>query len=229
MEGYGLTETSPLVTVNPSNLLKYGTVGLPIKGVEVKIADDGEILVRGPNVMQGYYNKTLDTAGTIDKDGLLHTGDIGHFDEDGYLTITDRKKNIIVLSNGKKVAPQPIENRLSESPFISHVIIVGDKRSTITAILSPHFKNLRNWVEKAGLDVDPRDNKAIVTHPEVERLFKKEIERLLPDLADFEKIRKFAIVADEFTVDNGALTPTLKVKKQVLLERYRDVIEEMYR
>ena len=228
MEGYGLTETSPLVTVNPSNLQKYGTVGLPIKGVEVKIANDGEILVRGPNVMQGYYNKPADTAEAIDKDGWLHTGDIGQFDKDGYLTITDRKKNIIILSNGKKVAPQPIENRLSESHFISHAIIAGDKHSTITAILSPDFKNLRKWVEKYKLDVDLLDNRAIASHPEVERLFKAEIERLLPDLADFEKIRKFIIVGDEFTVDNGVLTPTLKIKKQVLLERYRDVIEEMY-
>ncbi|MGD9579124.1 MAG: long-chain fatty acid--CoA ligase [Syntrophorhabdus sp.] len=229
MEGYGLTETSPLVTVNPSNLLKYGTVGLPIKGVEVKIADDGEILVRGPNVMQGYYNKPLNTAGTIDKDGLLHTGDIGHFDEDGYLTITDRKKNIIVLSNGKKVAPQPIENRLSESPFISHAILIGDKQNTITAIIAPNFKNVIDWAKKNKIEVDLRDNQKLIKHPEIVRLIKNEIERLLPYLADFEKIRNFAIVGDEFTVENGTLTPTLKVKKQVLLERYRDVIEEMYR
>ena len=229
MEGYGLSETSPLVTVNPSNLLKYGTVGLPIRGVEVKIADDGEILVRGPNVMQGYYNKPADTAETIDADGWLHTGDIGQFDEDGYLRITDRKKNLIVLSNGKKVAPQPFENRLAESPFIAHAIIIGDKQSTITALLSPHFKNIRDWAEKNSLDVDLRDNGALAKHREVERLIKGEIERLLHELADYEKIRKFTIIGEEFTVDNGALTPTLKVKKRVLLERYKDVIEEMYR
>lgn len=229
MEGYGLSETSPLVTVNPSNLLKYGTVGLPIRGVEVKIADDGEILVLGPNVMQGYYNKPADTAETIDADGWLHTGDIGELDEDGYLRITDRKKNLIVLSNGKKVAPQPLENSLMESPFIAHAIIIGDKRSTITALLSPHFKNIRDWAEKSSLDVDFRDNGALAKHREIERLIKGEIERLLPELADYEKIRKITIIGEEFTLDNGALTPTLKVKKRVLLERYKDVIEEMYR
>jgi long-chain acyl-CoA synthetase len=229
MEGYGLSETSPLVTVNPSNLLKYGTVGLPIRGVEVKIADDGEILVLGPNVMQGYYNKPADTAETIDADGWLHTGDIGELDEDGYLRITDRKKNLIVLSNGKKVAPQPLENSLMESPFIAHAIIIGDKRSTITALLSPHFKNIRDWAEKSSLDVDFRDNGALAKHREVERLIKGEIERLLHELADYEKIRKFTIIGEEFTVDNGALTPTLKVKKRILLERYKDVIDEMYR
>lgn len=228
MEGYGLSETSPLVTVNPSNLLKYGTVGLPIKGVEVKIADDGEILVRGPNVMQGYYNRPDDTKEAIDSGGWLHTGDIGQFDGDGYLTITDRKKNLIVLSNGKKVAPQPIETRLAESPFISHAIIIGDKRNTITALLSPDFTNLKAWAEKNRLTIDLATNGTLITNAEVERLIKKEIERLLPDLADFEKIRKFAIIGEEFTVENGVLTPTLKVKKRVLLERFKDVIEKMY-
>ncbi len=229
MEGYGLSETSPLVTVNPSNLLKYGTVGLPIKGVEVKIAYDGEILVRGPNVMKGYYNRPAETGEAIDTDGWLHTGDIGQFDEDGYLTITDRKKNLIVLSNGKKVAPQPFENRLAESSFISHAVIIGDKRSAITALVAPEFKNLREWAETNRPDGGPLDNTALARHPETERFIKNEIDRLLPDLADFEKIRKFTIVGEEFTVENGALTPTLKIKKPIILDRYKDAIEEMYR
>jgi long-chain acyl-CoA synthetase len=229
MEGYGLSETSPLVTVNPSNLLKYGTVGLPVKGVEVEIDEKGEILVRGPNVMQGYYNKPADTAEAIDKDGWLHTGDIGELDEDGYLKITDRKKNLIVLSNGKKIAPQPMENKLSESPFISYAIMLGDKRNTVTALLAPNFKNVRDWAVKNKLDIDLRDNGALAKHREVARLMKGEIERLLPDLADYEKIRKFSIISEELNVDNGALTPTLKVKKRVLMERYKDMIEAMYR
>ena len=229
MEGYGLSETSPLVAVNPVNLLKFGTVGLPIKGVEIKIADDGEILVKGPNVMEGYYNKPADTAEAIDKNGWFHTGDIGQLDEDGYLEITDRKKNLIVLSNGKKVAPQPMENKLSESPFISYAIIIGDKRNTITAMLAPNFKNIRDWTENNKLDLDLHDNMAIASHQEVVRLIKSEIERLLPDLADYEKIRKFSIISEELNVENGALTPTLKVKKRILLERYKDVIEAMYR
>jgi long-chain acyl-CoA synthetase len=229
MEGYGLSETSPLVTVNPSNLLKYGTVGLPVKGVEVEIDEKGEILVRGPNVMQGYYNKPADTAEAIDKDGWLHTGDIGELDEDGYLRITDRKKNLIVLSNGKKIAPQPMENKLSESPFISYAIMLGDRRNTVTALLAPNFKNVRDWAVKNKLDIDLRDNGALAKHREVARLMKGEIERLLPDLADYEKIRKFSIISEELNVENGALTPTLKVKKRVLMERYKDMIEAMYR
>jgi long-chain acyl-CoA synthetase len=229
MEGYGLSETSPLVSVNPSNLLKYGTVGLPIKGVEVKIDDEGEILVRGPNVMQGYYNKPADTAEAIDKDGWLHSGDIGQFDEDGYIKITDRKKNLIVLSNGKKVAPQPMENQLSESPFISHAIILGDKHNTVTAILAPNFKNVMDWAVQNKLDIDLHNNTTLTTHPEILRLIKSEIGRLLPDLADYEKIRKFSIIGEELTVENGTLTPTLKVKKRVLMERYKDMIEAMYR
>ncbi len=200
MEGYGLSETSPLVTVNPSNLLKYGTVGLPVKGVEVEIDEKGEILVRGPNVMQGYYNKPADTAEAIDKDGWLHTGDIGELDEDGYLRITDRKKNLIVLSNGKKVAPQPMENKLSESPFISYAIMLGDRRNTVTALLAPNFKNVRDWAVKNKLDIDLRDNGALAKHREVARLMKGEIERLLPDLADYEKIRKFSIISEELTL-----------------------------
>jgi len=229
MEGYGLSETSPLVTVNPSNLLKYGTVGLPIKGVEVKIDDEGEILVRGPNVMQGYYNKPAATAEAIDKDDWLHTGDIGQFDSDGYLKITDRKKDLIVLSNGKKVAPQPMENKLSESPFISYAIIIGDKRNTITAILAPNFKHISDWAVKNKLDIDLHDNMAIASHQEVARLMKGEIERLLPYLADYEKIRKFSIIGEELNVENDALTPTLKVKKRVFMDRYKDAIEAMYR
>jgi long-chain acyl-CoA synthetase len=229
MEGYGLSETSPLVTVNPSNFLKYGTVGLPIKGIEVKIDTDSEILVRGPNVMQGYYNKPADTAEAIDSDGWLHTGDIGQFDEDGYLIITDRKKNIIILSNGKKVAPQPIENRLAESPFISHAILIGDTQNTITAIIVPDFKTVLDWIKKNKIEIDLHDNTALAKHPEIVRLMKGEIERLLPDLADFEKIRKFSIIDEELTVDNGTLTPTLKVKKRVVLDRYKNVIDEMYR
>lgn len=228
MEGYGLSETSPLVTVNPSNFLKYGTVGLPIKGIEIKIDTDGEILVRGPNVMQGYYNKPADTAEAIGVDGWLHTGDIGQFDVDGYLIITDRKKNIIILSNGKKVAPQPIENRLAESPFIAHAILIGDKQNTITAIIVPDFKTVLDWIKKNRVEIDLRDNTALAKHPEIVRLMKGEIERLLPDLADFEKIRKFSIIGEELTVDNGTLTPTLKVKKRVVLVRYKDVIDEMY-
>jgi long-chain acyl-CoA synthetase len=176
-----------------------------------------------------YYNKPADTAEAIDKDGWLHSGDIGQFDEDGYIKITDRKKNLIVLSNGKKVAPQPMENQLSESPFISHAIILGDKHNTVTAILAPNFKNVMDWAVQNKLDIDLHNNTTLTTHPEILRLMKSEIGRLLPDLADYEKIRKFSIIGEELTVENGTLTPTLKVKKRVLMERYKDMIEAMYR
>lgn len=228
MEGYGLSETAPLVAVNPHDLLKFGTVGPAVKGVEVKIAADGEILVRGPNVMPGYYNKPDDTAATIDKEGWLHTGDIGELDGDGYLTITDRKKDLIVLSNGKKVAPQPMENRLAASPYIAHIVVVGDKRSTLAALVVPAFAHLSVWTKARGIDGDPKST-AVLDHPEVQRLYKGEIDRLLPGLADFEKIRRFSLIGEELTVDNGLLTPTLKVRKRSLLERYAHMVEEMYR
>ncbi|OPY68927.1 MAG: Long-chain-fatty-acid--CoA ligase FadD15 [Syntrophorhabdus sp. PtaU1.Bin050] len=229
MEGYGLTETAPLVTVNPSNMLKFGTVGLPVNDVHVKIAGDGEILVQGPNVMQGYYNRPEDTAEAIDGEGWFHTGDIGEFDREGYLRITDRKKNLIVLSNGKKVAPQPLENRLTESPFITHATVIGDQRNTITVLLFPSFKHLRDLAKEKKLDIDMNSKDALVSHPDIERLMRQEIDRLLPDLADFEKIRKFSIVGDELTIENGTLTPTLKVKRRAVLDRYKDVVEAMYR
>ncbi|NLW34017.1 AMP-dependent synthetase/ligase [Syntrophorhabdus aromaticivorans] len=229
MEGYGLSETAPLVTVNPSSLLKFGTVGLPLDGIEVKIADDSEILVRGPNVMQGYHNRPEDTAEVIDSQGWFHTGDIGEFDGEGYLRITDRKKNLIVLSNGKKVAPQPLENRLTESPFIAHATVIGDQRNTITALLFPSFKHLRDLAKEKKLDVDSDNNETLVSHPDIERLMKHEIDRLLPDLADFEKIRRFSIVGEELSVENGTLTPTLKVRRRMVLERYKDAVEAMYR
>ena len=164
MEGYGLSETAPLVAVNPHDLLKFGTVGRPVKGVEVKIAADGEILVRGPNVMEGYYNKPADTAAAIDNDGWLYTGDIGEFDGDGYLKITDRKKDLIVLSNGKKVAPQPLEGRLAESPFIAHAVVVGDRRNTLAALLVPAFAHLRNWTQARGIEGDPK-SRPVLDHP----------------------------------------------------------------
>lgn len=228
LEGYGLTETSPLVAVNPTHRIKFGTVGLPIHGVEVKIGQDGEILVRGPNVMQGYFKRPEDTREAIDEDGWLHTGDIGSIDRDGYLTIEDRKKNLIVLSNGKKVAPQPIENRLAESPFISYAVLVGDGRPTITALLFPSLEHLTHWAEERGLK-GFAERKTLGTHPEVMGLMKTEIERLLPECADYEKIRKFSIVNEELTIESGTLTPTVKVKRATVIERYRDLIEAMYR
>ncbi|MFQ5794342.1 MAG: AMP-dependent synthetase/ligase [Candidatus Bipolaricaulia bacterium] len=241
LEGYGLTETSPLVAVNRPHRIKFGTVGPPVKDVEVNIVefdkerDDGEILVRGPNVMQGYYNKPDKTAEAIDDDGWFHTGDIGKFDEDGYLKITDRMKDLIVLSGGKKVAPQPIENRFKESLYISQVILVGDNQKHVGALIVPAFGQVKDWVENHGIGVNSKDTGELAEHLEVNRLFRDEIQRLsgrladYSELADYEKISCFKLVDDEFTVENGMMTPTLKVKRRVVMEEYKDVIEAMYR
>jgi long-chain acyl-CoA synthetase len=228
LEGYGLTETSPMISVNRSHLIRFGTVGLPVKGVEVKIASDGEILVRGSNVMQGYHNKPQKTAEAIDSEGWFHTGDMGEIDEDGFLRITDRKKDIIVLANGKNVAPQPIENMLKDSHLISQVVLIGDRRNTISALIVPSYDILEMWVKEHGIKVNSEDKKEISRNPEVNKLIRSEIQRLSGNLAEFERIRAFTLIDHEFTVENGEITPTLKVKRNVILEKYKDVIEAMY-
>jgi long-chain acyl-CoA synthetase len=229
LEGYGLTETSPLVAVNRLNHVKFGTVGLPVKGVEVMLDEDGEILVRGPNVMQGYHKKSKESAEAIDSGGWFHTGDIGELDGDGFLKITDRKKNLLVLANGKKVAPQPIENRLLESNYISQIILLGDKRSTVTALIVPNFKSLRDWTKERDIPVNSDDTGELTRHPEVRRLIQDEIQRLSHDLASFEKVHRFSLIDHEFTVETGELTPTLKVRRRVVMEKHKDLIEAMYR
>jgi long-chain acyl-CoA synthetase len=229
LEGYGLTETSPLVSVNRLEHIKIGTVGPPVKGVEVRIDDDGEILVRGPNVMQSYYKKPEESAEAIDREGWFHTGDVGEFDGDGFLKITDRKRNLLVLANGKKVAPQPIENRLLESNYISQIILLGDKRSTVTALIVPNFKSLRDWTKERDIRVDSDDTGELTRHIEIHRLIQDEIRRLSHDLASFEKVHRFSLIDHEFTVETGELTPTLKVRRRVVMEKYKDLIEAMYR
>ncbi len=228
MEGYGLSETSPLVSVNPPECIKAGTVGKPFEGVEVRIAHDGEILVRGPNVMRGYYNRPQETSNAIDPDGWLHTGDIGSIDEDGYLTITDRKKNLIVLANGKKVLPQHVESLLLTSPFIAQAVVVGDSRSTIGALIVPAFQRVREWCEEQALPLESDADAALARLPQVRSLVRREVQRLTSGLADYEKVRAFALLDRELTMDAGELTPTLKVKRRVVLEKYTDVVDSLY-
>ncbi len=228
LEGYGLTETSPVVTVNPPSKIKIGTVGPPISGVEVRIADDGEILVRGDNVMLGYYKKEDETRKTIDEDGWLHTGDVGQIDEDGYLKITDRKKDIIVLASGKKVAPQPIENRLTESPYISQVVLVGDKKTTIGALIVPNFDNIREWAKLHCINIPLEDERKLVASKEVHSLIRNEIDRLSEGLAPFEKIHRFRLICEEFSIEHGELTPTLKIKRGVVYQKFAEIIRQMY-
>jgi len=229
LEGYGLTETSPVVSVNSAKDFRFGTVGRPLKGVEVRIAEDGEILVRGHCVMKGYYKKPAETREAIDKDGWFHTGDIGEIDQKGYLRITDRKKDIIVLASGKKVAPQAIESRLQESPYINQVILIGDGYTTITALIVPNWDKIKSWASRFKLKL-PLDEKAeLASRPEVRELIKAELQRLSAGFADFEKVHRFTILPNEITIEGGELTPTLKVRRKFVSEKYKTIIEEMYK
>ena len=223
LEGYGLTETSPVIAVNRPFGPQLGTVGPPLPGVEVKIADDGEIVVRAPSVMKGYWNKPAETKAVLTNDGWFHTGDIGELDEQGVLKITDRKKDLLVLANGKKVAPQPIELQLQESKFIAQAVLLGDKMKAVAALLVPHFGHLREWAKAQNLNI--ASDEELVAHAEVNKLLRGEIEKQTGDLADFERVRKFVLLPELLTTDKGELTPTLKVKRNVVTEKYGDLLE----
>jgi long-chain acyl-CoA synthetase len=206
--------------------VRPGTVGLPLEHVEVKIAEDGEILTRGPHVMMGYYGKPEATAEAIDADGFFHTGDVGFLDADGFLTITDRKKDIIVTSGGKNIAPQPVENRLKTNPLIAEVVMIGNKRNFAAALVVPAFESLEAWARGRGITAASREE--LVRRPEVLQHYRDVIDQMTPDLAQFEKIKKIALLANEFTQEAGELTPTLKVKRRVVEERYRSTIDALY-
>lgn len=225
-EGYGLTETSPVVSANRPGAVRIGTVGQVFPGTEVAIDATGEILVKGPQVMRGYWNDTEATAAVIDADGWLHTGDIGELDSDGFLRITDRLKNIIVTAGGKNIAPQPIENLVALSPHIAQVVMLGDKRPYPTLLVAPDFENLRAWASDQGIDTG--DQERLVSHPRVVKLIEEEVFSRLGTLARYEMPKKIAIIPHEFTVEDGQLTPSMKVRRSVVEERYRDRIEEMY-
>ena len=226
LEGYGLTETSPVISLNHLGKWKFGTVGAPVPGVEVEIAEDGEILTRGPHVMKGYFNNESATAEVIDADGWFHTGDIGIIDEDGFVKITDRKKNIIVLSNGKNVAPQPIESELVQSPFISQIMVIGSERKNLAALIVPNFDALKAWASENGIDTG--DLSAMLQTREAQQHIQSEIRSRLTDFADFEQVRRFTLLEKEFSQEADEMTPTLKLKRNVIIERYSDVIDEMY-
>ena len=222
LEGYGLTEMAPVISVAPLDAPRFGTVGPPLRNVEVRIAEDGEILARGPNLMLGYYNRPEDTAGVI-RDGWLHTGDIGALDEQGYLRITDRKKELLVTSGGKKIAPQPIEARLRAHALIAEAVLVGDRRHFAAALLLPDLPALC-----AALGADEQSARARLDDPQIQALYQRAVDAVNADLAQFERVRKFALVAAEFTVAAGELTPTMKVKRRIVEEKYRDLIERLY-
>ena len=226
LEGYGLTETSPVISLNHPAAWKFGTVGQHVSGVEVHIAEDGEILTRGPHVMKGYFNNEAATAEVIDGEGWFHTGDIGLIDEDGFVKITDRKKNIIVLSNGKNVAPQPIESELVQSPFIDQIMLVGNERKNLAALIVPNFEALKAWAAENNVATD--DLGTLFGTREVQRLIQGEIRSRLTDFSDFEQVRRFKLLEKEFSQEADEMTPTLKLKRNVITERYGDAIEEMY-
>ena len=226
LEGYGLTETSPVISMNHPAKWKFGTVGERVPGVEVKIAEDGEILTRGPHVMKGYFNNASATAEVIDSEGWFHTGDIGIIDEDGFVKITDRKKNIIVLSNGKNVAPQPIESELVQSPFINQIMLIGNERKNLAALIVPNFDALKAWATENDVATD--DLTTMLETREVQQLIQREIRSRLTDFSDFEQVRRFTLLDKEFSQEADEMTPTLKLKRNVIMERYGDTIEEMY-
>jgi len=225
LEGYGLTETSPVITVNTPDHMRFGMVGKPVPGVEVKIADDGEILVRGPNVMKGYYNKPEASKEALE-DGWFHTGDIGLLDADGFLKITDRKKDLIVTAGGKNVAPQNIENMMKMDKYIEQVNVVGDRRKFLSAVIVPSFEEVGNWAREQGISF--KDNKELVANPKVVELIQKGVDAMNNQLAKYETIKKFILAEEEFTQQNNMLTPTLKVKRKVVNKQFAEQIERLY-
>ncbi len=224
-EGYGLTETSPVIAVNTPNAHKLGTVGRPLANVEVGIAEDGEILVRGPSVFKGYWNKPEETQNAF-VDGWFKTGDIGSIDADGFLSITDRKKDLIKTSGGKFIAPQPIENSLKHNALIAEAVVLGDKRKFPAVLISPYFALLEDWARANNVPFNSRQD--LVAHSRVQALYRGIAEDLNQNLARFEKLKKVLLVAEEFSAENGTLTASLKMRRRVVEERYREQIDQMY-
>jgi len=226
LEGYGLTETSPLLSVNTFEALRLGTVGRPAPGIDVKIAADGEILARGPNVMKGYYKKEAETREVMEG-GWFHTGDIGHFDADGFLVITDRKKDLLVTSGGKNIAPQPIENLLKSSPYIANAVVIGDSRRFIAALIVPDYDKLKDYAKAqrilfASLEELCRDRRIV-------DFLKAEADRATPFLASYERVKKIVVLPRDFDIEKGEITPSLKVRRANVTAEYREAIDALYR
>ena len=225
LEGYGLTETSPVIGVNTPVNFRIGTIGKPIDGVEVTIAPDGEILTRGPHVMKGYFNKLEATSEAIDPDGWFHTGDIGVI-EDGFIRITDRKKDIIVTAGGKNIAPQPIENLVKTNKYVSQAVMIGDRRKFPVLLIVPNYEQLEKWAKLKNLFWTDRSQ--LLAMPSVAAMMDKEVRSKLTGLAPFEMPKKIALLGSDFTVEGGELTPTLKVKRRVIEKNYKSLIDSLY-
>jgi long-chain acyl-CoA synthetase len=228
VDAYGLTETSPVAVIGSieGGEVRRGWIGRPLDNLEVRLAGDGEVLVKGPSVMMGYWNKPEQTAETIDSEGFLHTGDIGEMDGDGYLRIIDRKKDLIVTSGGKNVAPQPIESRLKRSQMVDVAVVVGERRNFISALIAPDFDQLGQWAAENDLSFDSVED--LLQMPEVLGSYQRIVDAVNADLARYEQIREFRLLPERLTVEDGSLTPTLKVKRPVVAERFADIIEAIY-
>ena len=226
LEAYGLTETSPGISANTPDHRKIGTVGQVLPGIEVKIAPDGEILARGPNIMKGYWNNPESTAQAIDADGWFHTGDIGEIDADGFLKITDRKKDIIINAYGKNIAPQPLEALLKSSPYVGTPVLIGDRRKYLVALIVPNFDKLER--DATGMGVTFRSRQDLVANDRVRELYQREIDRFNSNLDRQEKIRRFALLPRDFTIDDDEITPSLKVKRKMIDKKYKTIIDNLY-
>jgi long-chain acyl-CoA synthetase len=240
LEGYGLTETSPVIALNTPNANRMGSVGKPLPNVECRIAEDGELLVRGPSIFQGYWRNHGDTGAidapavgaagwdteAIDAGGWFHTGDIGHIDTDGFLYITDRKKELLKTSGGKLIAPQPIENKLKTSYLVGNVALVGDRHKFASALIMPNFAALEPWARERGIPANGRSQ--LVSHDHVRAEFQSIVDKVNATLANFETIKRFRLVAEEWTVDSGELTPSMKLRRRVITQRYAVEIAEFY-
>ncbi len=226
IEGYGLTESSPVIAANRLNDYKFGTVGKPLPGVEVKIAQDGEILASGPNIMQGYYKNKKETDEVL-KNGWLHTGDIGVFDAEGFLIITDRKKHLFKTSGGKYVAPTPIENMFLASKYIDQFVLIGDRRMFLTALIVPDFEALKEYADSHRIAY--KNEEELVKMKQINELLNKEFGEFQKNLANYERIRKFTLLEKPFTIENGEVTPSLKIRRKVIEERYANLIDDMYK
>jgi long-chain acyl-CoA synthetase len=225
LEGYGLTETSPVIGVNTPDDFRIGTIGRPVAGVDVMIAPDGEILTRGPGVMKGYYNNPQATAEAIDADGWFHTGDIGEV-RDGFIAITDRKKDIIVTAGGKNIAPQPVENLVKTNKFVSQAVMIGDKRKFASMLIVPNFEQLEAWAKKKNFIWTDRSQ--LIRMPAVTSMLEEEVLGMLGGLAQYERPKKIALLEHDFSLDKGEMTPTQKVKRRVIDRNYKDAIDSMY-
>lgn len=225
-EGYGLTETSPVIAINTPLRHRIGAAGMPLSNVELKFAGDGELLVRGPSVFHEYWKKPEETAAAFDADGFFHTGDIGHLDADGFLFITDRKKELLKTSGGKLVAPQPIESKLKANLLVAQAALVGDRHKFISVLLSPNFAALEEWAARNGVEAASRQ--ALVEHPRVQSLYGGIVREVNGTLANFESLKRFKVVAEEWSQETGELTPSLKLKRRVLNDRYAEAIAALY-